>query len=59
MKTKIDADVNVVWQHNETYSILRKVATNLQAAYDLVLLPAVIIKNCLPCRLTVGIAGQL
>jgi hypothetical protein len=27
MKTKIDSDVNVVWQHDQTYSILRKEAT--------------------------------
>jgi hypothetical protein len=37
MKTTIKAEVNVVWQHNETYSILRKLPTQLDGCYDLVL----------------------
>lgn len=37
MKTTIASEVNVVWQHNETYSILRKLPTDLPGAFDLVL----------------------
>lgn len=58
MKDKIQPEVNVVWQHHETYSILRKTPTLASNVYDLVLQPPMIIKNCLPCKLTIDISGS-
>ncbi len=58
MKTKIVADVNVVWQHDQTYSILRKEATSLKDVYDLVLQSPMILKNCLPCQIEIDMSEK-
>ena len=58
MKTKIESDVNVVWQHDQTYSILRKQATKLKDVYDLLLQSPMIVKNCLPCPLEIELTEK-
>lgn len=57
MKYQIKPNVNVVWRHDQTYSILRKLPTSLDGAYDLALIPALIIKNCLPCNIQIDLLG--
>ena len=58
IKDKILPEMNVVWQHHETYSILRKEPTLLKHVFDLVLVPPVIIKSCLPFKMTIDICGN-
>jgi hypothetical protein len=50
--------VNVIWQHHETYSILRKETTDLSGVFDFLLQPPMIIKNCLPCSLNIEIVEK-
>jgi hypothetical protein len=54
MKKKIREDVNTEWPHFETYSVLRKVQPNkkLIDVFDFILNPPMIVKNCLPCPIS-------
>ena len=56
MKEKITLGYNVVWQHNDTYSILRKVSTCHPKVFDFVLQPPLIVKNCLPCSVVLDLS---
>ena len=58
MKDKVLPNINVAWQHNETYSILRKVETLNPQVYDFVLTPPLIVKNCLPCALKIELTDS-
>jgi hypothetical protein len=58
VKDKIVPELNIVWQHHETYSILRKERTLHPAVFNFVLQPPLILKNCLPCPLAIQIHGQ-
>jgi hypothetical protein len=58
MKDKVMPKVNVIWQHHETYSILRKETTDLSGVFDFLLQPPMIIKNCLPCSLNIEIVEK-
>ena len=40
-----------MWNHYKNYSILRKEATEHKEVFNFILLPALIIKNCLPLPL--------
>ena len=40
--------MNLSWNHSDTYTILRKERTESDGVFNYFLLPAVIIKNCLP-----------
>jgi hypothetical protein len=52
MKKKIMADINTEWPHFETYTVLRKVPTSLPDVFDFILSPPMILKNCLPCPIS-------
>ena len=56
MKNKVSLGYNVVWQHHDTYSILRKVNTSHPRVFDFVLQPPLIVKNCLPCPLNIDLS---
>ena len=48
IKNRLHCDQNIVWQHHRTYSVLRKEATEHKGVFNYLLIPALIIKNCLP-----------
>ena len=48
LKLKLECDRNIMWNHYKTYSILRKESTEHKDVFDYKLMPAMIIKNCLP-----------
>ena len=48
LKNKLACDNNIMWTHYKTYSILRKEATQHKEVFNYYILPALIIKNCLP-----------
>ena len=48
-----------MWNHYKTYSILRKEATEHEKVFNYNLLPAVIIKNCLPMPILVSLQQEL
>ena len=48
LKNRLHCNQNIVWQHHRTYSVLRKEATEHKDVYNYLLIPALIIKNCLP-----------
>ena len=53
VKNKLSVNQNIVWQHHRTYSVLRKEATPYEGVYNYLLIPSLIIKNCLPMPLYV------
>lgn len=57
LKTVVKPNINVLWKHGKTYSILRKLKTSLENAHDIVLLPPIIVTNNLPSRISVKISG--
>ena len=50
MKKHMNIEENTEWPHLPSYTIVRKVTNPLDGVFDFVLLPPMIIKNCLPCR---------
>ena len=48
IKNRLNCNQNIVWQHHRTYSVLRKEATGHKDVFNYLLIPALIIKNCLP-----------
>lgn len=48
LKEKLRCKQNIVWNHHKTYSILRKEATSHKDVFNYYLIPALIIRNCLP-----------
>ena len=48
MKKKLVCGQNIMWNHHKNYSILRKEATVDKEVFNFLLLPALLIKNCLP-----------
>ena len=48
LKEKLKCNQNIMWNHHRTYSILRKEATGHKEVFNYYLLPALIIRNCLP-----------
>ena len=48
-----------MWNHYKSYSILRKEATEHEEVFNYLLLPAVIIKNCLPMPIIVSLQQEL
>ena len=51
LKHKLHVGQNIVWNHYKTHSILRKEATDHKEVFNYYLLPAMIVKNCLPMPL--------
>ena len=49
------ANVNIIWEHDKTYSILRKERTDKNQVFNFVLLPAMIVKNCLPTAISIQV----
>ena len=56
LKEKLKPDLNIMWNHYKTYSILRKEKTSFQGVYNYLLLPPLIIKNCLPMAITMTLS---
>lgn len=52
------ANENAEWPHLPTYTIVRKVKNPLYGVFDYVLLPPIIIKNGLPCRINLEIIEE-
>jgi len=51
LKKKLNCNENIIWNHHRTYSILRKEATENKNVFNFLLLPALVIKNCLPLNI--------
>jgi hypothetical protein len=47
-----------MWNHYKTYSILRKEKTAMEGVFNYMLLPAMIIKNCLPLPLLISLSQE-
>ena len=58
MKRKCKAGMNTEWPHYQTYSILRKEATSQPQVFDFLLMPPLIVKNCLPTAISVELTEQ-
>ena len=51
MKEKLRSNENIIWAHGNTYSIMRKEQTNRENVFNYAILPALIVKNCLPTKI--------
>jgi len=58
LKSKLKCDLNIMWSHYKTYSILRKEKTGMDGVFNYMLLPAMIIKNCLPLPLLITLSQE-
>ena len=59
LKHKLKCKENIVWNHYKTYSILRKEPTSHPEVFDYFLMPALIIKNCLPMPIVMTLSNVL
>ena len=53
LKEKLQTNLNILWCHYKTYSILRKEKVSDKGVYNLLILPPLIIKNCLPIPISI------
>jgi len=51
------ANMNIVWKHFDTYSIIRKQRTMRDKVFDLAIMPALMLKNCMPMKIMVTVSG--
>lgn len=51
-------DDNTEWPHMPNYTIVKKLKTPLDEVYDYTLLPPIIVKNCLPCPLSLLVTEE-
>jgi len=58
LKKKLNVDENTEWSHAPSYTVVRKVKSALDGVFDFVLLPPIIVKNCLPCRINLKIEEE-
>jgi hypothetical protein len=58
MKDKMIPDENTEWPHLPTYTIIRKIKNPLDGVFDYVLLPPMILRNCLPCPIKLQIEEE-
>ncbi len=54
----MNVEENTEWPHAPSYTIVKKVKSPLDGVFDFVLLPPMIIKNCLPCRINLQIEEE-
>ena len=54
----LKADDNTEWPHFPNYTIVRKVKQQIEGVFDYVLLPPMIIKNCLPSLISLEIVEE-
>ena len=59
LKYKVQCNKNLMWNHFKTFSILRKEGTDHREVFNYFLLPALIIKNCLPLPVLMRISHVL
>jgi len=58
LKFKLNCNLNIMWNHYKTYSILRKEKTDQEGVFNYMLLPAMIIKNCLPIPILITLSQE-
>lgn len=56
MKDKLEINKNIIWCHENTYSILRKEKTDREHVFNFVIKPALIVKNCLPTKIQIKVS---
>lgn len=59
LKEKLKSNMNIMWNHYKTYSILRKEKTEFPGVFNYLLMPALIIKNCLPMAIIMSLSQEL